>query len=225
MCVQVNIEPLELLLWVHTCWASLYQYLECLFLQREAIDQFILLADDNFKLTKKDWEHFNIMKKALHEPAIMQQSFSEVKSPTVWRVIPSFEFLIECWESMVGHPDFHEVKGALDAGIKNLKKWYHHVDDTSTAYFICLVLNSKIKDVYFQVQWNNEQYQEGMKQLEGVFDKYYKPPESADSAMSGLAEAKNIASSSKTVPRMYRSSFILHAVQSYQQVEKVSSNP
>ncbi|KAF9004350.1 hypothetical protein BDQ17DRAFT_1325721 [Cyathus striatus] len=107
--------------------------------KREAIDQFILLADNSnripdlpgnrlyseFKLTKKDWECLNIMK-ALH------QSFSKVKSPTVWRVIPSLEFLIECWESMVGHSDFHEVKGALDTGIKNLKKWYHCVDDTST---------------------------------------------------------------------------------------------
>ncbi|KAF9004347.1 hypothetical protein BDQ17DRAFT_1424784 [Cyathus striatus] len=83
----------------------------------------------------------------------------------------------------------------------------------------------KIKDVYFQVQWNNEQYQEGMKQLEGVFDEYYRPLESADSAMSGSAEAKNIASLSKTVPRIYGSSFLLHAVQSYQWVEKVSSNP
>ncbi|KAF8981567.1 hypothetical protein BDQ17DRAFT_1337289 [Cyathus striatus] len=178
MCVQVALEPLELLLW------------------REAVDQFILLADDSnrvpdlpgnrlysdFKLTKKDWERLNIMKKALH--------FSEVKSPTVWRVIPSLEFLIERWKSMVGHPNFHEVKGALDAGIKNLKKWYHRVDDTSTAYFICLVLDPKIKDVYFQVQWNDEQYQEGMKRLEGVFDEYYRPPESADSAMSSLAEVK-----------------------------------
>ncbi|KAF9004669.1 hypothetical protein BDQ17DRAFT_1354476 [Cyathus striatus] len=49
-CTQVDIDPLELLLWVRTRWALLYQFLECLFKQKLAVDQFILLADDSDKV-------------------------------------------------------------------------------------------------------------------------------------------------------------------------------
>ncbi|KAF9003446.1 ribonuclease H-like domain-containing protein [Cyathus striatus] len=186
MCAQVDIELLELLLW--------------------AVDQFILLADDNFKLTRKDWDCLNIMMKVLAEPAIMQQSFSEVKSPTVWRVIPSLEFLIECWESMAKKSDFYEVKVLLRQVLR-----------TSINGIIMLmipllhILSVLIKDVYFHVQWNEEQYQEGMKQLEGVFDKYYRPPESINSLSNDSAKGNIIEQSS---PK-----------NSFQQVEKVLSNP
>jgi hypothetical protein len=62
-CNQLDIPPLELLLWVRTCWASLFKFLECfiklrvmrnLFLTMshaqshtlsQAINQFILLTD------------------------------------------------------------------------------------------------------------------------------------------------------------------------------------
>ncbi|KAF9000310.1 hypothetical protein BDQ17DRAFT_1427309 [Cyathus striatus] len=94
---------------------------------------------------------------------------------------------------MVNKSDFYKVKGTLEAGIKNPKKWHHHVDDTSTVYFIYLILDPKIKYVYFHVQWNEEQYQEGMKWLEGVFDEYYRPPKpinplSNDSAKGNIIE-------------------------------------
>ncbi|KAF8997520.1 hypothetical protein BDQ17DRAFT_1329357 [Cyathus striatus] len=69
------------------------------------------------------------------------------------------------------------MKPAIQQGLQNLKKWYHCAEDTSMAYFICLVLVPKIKNVYFHRHWKNSEYQEGMRRLEAVFDEYYKPPE------------------------------------------------
>jgi hypothetical protein len=34
-------------------------------------------------------------------------------------------------------PKFCEMMPAIEAGLENLKKWYHRTDDTD-AYFICL---------------------------------------------------------------------------------------
>jgi hypothetical protein len=68
----------------------------------------------------------------------VQQTFSNKHIPTVWRIIPSLEFLIKHWESMVEQPRYRDVKEAITEGIQSLKKWYRKVDDTSAEYFICL---------------------------------------------------------------------------------------
>ena len=65
------------------------------------------------------------------------QSFSASQHPTVWRAIPVLEFLLESWTNMSEHPKFDEMSDALNAGIKNLDKWYRKIDDTDV-YFICL---------------------------------------------------------------------------------------
>ncbi|KAF8263687.1 hypothetical protein EI94DRAFT_1806841 [Lactarius quietus] len=46
-CTQVNITPLELLLWIRTCWGSLFTFLERFIHLKLAVNQFILLADEN----------------------------------------------------------------------------------------------------------------------------------------------------------------------------------
>jgi hypothetical protein len=58
--------------------------------------------------------------------------------PTVWQIVPSFEFLIKCWETMAKQPEYQGLKGALDEGVKSLCKWYGRVESTSPGYFICL---------------------------------------------------------------------------------------
>ncbi|KAH9032005.1 hypothetical protein EDB85DRAFT_2145758 [Lactarius pseudohatsudake] len=84
---------------------------------------------------------------ALREPSNLQQTFSNVHSPTVWRIVSSFEFLIKCWELMATKPQHEELKDALDSGVKSLKKWYGRVNSTSSAYFICLVLNPGVTNL------------------------------------------------------------------------------
>jgi hypothetical protein len=85
-CSQVNIQPLELLLWVHTRWASLYKFFDrilqlrkvchfsfnsfsglslCLFMQ--GIDQFVLLVDASDKVPdlpkNRSYANFQLTKK------------------------------------------------------------------------------------------------------------------------------------------------------------------
>ena len=68
----------------------------------------------------------------------MQQTFSNKWTPTVWCIIPTLEFLIKWWESMVEQPRFYDIKKAITQGVQNMKKWYYKVDNTLAAYFICL---------------------------------------------------------------------------------------
>jgi hypothetical protein len=72
------------------------------------------------------------------EPADVQQTFSNEHSPTVWRIIPSLEFLVKRWETMASQPRFRDVREAITEGVQNFKKWYQKVDETSDAYFICI---------------------------------------------------------------------------------------
>jgi len=64
--------------------------------------------------------------------------FSSERAPTVWRIVPSFEFLLERWETMATHPNHRGLQDALDEGVKSLRKWYGRVSGTSPTYFICL---------------------------------------------------------------------------------------
>ena len=63
----------------------------------------------------------------LQEPSNVQQTFSSERTPTIWRIIPSLEFLIKRWESMAIQPRYCDVKTAIDEGIQSLKsgiaKW------------------------------------------------------------------------------------------------------
>lgn len=94
-CNQVGITPLELLLWIRTCWGSLFSFLERFIklkavgylsqisshslTPRQAVIQFILLADASeavpsltrkrcyadFHLNHRDWERLVLIKDAL----------------------------------------------------------------------------------------------------------------------------------------------------------------
>jgi len=146
----------------------------------QGVDQFILLADASekvpnlskdrsyadYQLSKKDWDRLEVIHEVLREPSNVQQTFSSERTPTVWRIIPSLEFLIKRWESMVGQPRYRDVKKAITEGIQSLTKWYRKVDNTSAAYFICLVLDPNVKDLYCRHQWDLEQYAAGMTRLE-----------------------------------------------------------
>src|SRR3954454_1567176 len=71
------------------------------------------------------------------EPANATQSFSSSSHPTVSRTIPVLEYMQTVWENMANDPKFQVVEDAIQAGLKNLGKWYQKVDDTDV-YFICL---------------------------------------------------------------------------------------
>lgn len=55
----------------------------------------------------------------MQEPADVQQTFSNERSPTVWRIIPSLEFLIKRWETMAGQPRYRDLRDAIAEGVQN----------------------------------------------------------------------------------------------------------
>ncbi|KAJ7815702.1 hypothetical protein B0H14DRAFT_3745409 [Mycena olivaceomarginata] len=201
-CCMVSLKELELLLRVRTRWASLYKCLDRALEQRKAIDQFVNSADDSeklpslrkkayreYKLSRAEWDKIKMIHEALREPANATQSFSFERTPTVFRIIPTFEFLIKRWETMALQPQYLEIRDALAEGVKSLQKWYHRADTTSSAYFICMntlwqlfhkcvanlhtVLDPSIKDQYFRAKWDADRFGKAKEQLENVFDKYY----------------------------------------------------
>jgi hypothetical protein len=44
-CLQVGIQPLELLLWIRTRWASLYKFLERIIIQRKVCQSSLYLLN------------------------------------------------------------------------------------------------------------------------------------------------------------------------------------
>lgn len=129
----------------------------------------------------------------MQEPANVTQTFSRERTPTVWRIIPTLEFLIKRWETMSTQPRYDEIKEALSDGVEGLKKWFHRAETSSDAYFICLgmdhvhhctaasthgnsVLDPNIKDVYFKSRWTDEQYKKGIKGLEKAVCSILSPP-------------------------------------------------
>jgi len=85
---------------------------------------------------------------------------------------------------MSEHPKFAEISVAINAGMKNLDKWYNKIDDTNV-YFICLggrssysrtilltdkslALDPKWKLAYTRAKWDEEYFNAGVEELENV---------------------------------------------------------
>ncbi|KIJ51774.1 hypothetical protein M422DRAFT_244123 [Sphaerobolus stellatus SS14] len=154
----------------------------------QAFDKFCLLADDsdqvpklrkkryiNFKLSRAEWTMIELMQEVLAEPFSATQSFSNAGQPSLSFGLLTLEYLQYVWENFVKLPKFKLVKVALEAGLKNLNKWYKCTDN-SNAYFICLVLDLSSKLAYVEEHWDHKWLKLGKIQLETVFDAYYQPP-------------------------------------------------
>ncbi|KAN0135777.1 hypothetical protein V8E53_006417 [Lactarius tabidus] len=72
---------------------------------------------------------------------------------------------------MAKYMQHHVLKDMVNEGIKSLQKWNSCVNGSlSPAYFICLILDPTVKDLYFQCQWSSKQYATSMAQLKEVQD-------------------------------------------------------
>ncbi|KAJ6615772.1 hypothetical protein B0H10DRAFT_1915667 [Mycena sp. CBHHK59/15] len=122
---------------------------------------------------------------------------------------------------MSTQPKFAEIEDVLLEGVKSLKKWFHRAETTSGAYFICLVLNPGIKDVYFRAHWGDEEYKAGMEAFEEAFDRY-----SAANHDNEDTEMSTAPVEAKPAPlARYGSSFLMDAVNSVQQAERARAHP
>jgi hypothetical protein len=138
LCKDENLPPLQLLKWVCTRWASLYDLITCLLDVHSACNKFTLLADDDhrvpnlrfpktyamFKLNEGEWCLLKLIRDGLREPALSCQSFSSATQPTVYRAFPILESMMQKWERMVENPKYAQIVPALKAGLENLCKWY-----------------------------------------------------------------------------------------------------
>jgi hypothetical protein len=186
LCKDENLPPLELLKWVRTRWASLYDLINRMLDVRPACNKFTLLADDDdrvpnlkfpksygmFKLSESEWRLLELIRDGLKEPALSCQSFSRASRPTVYRAFPVLEFMQQKWENMVKTPKYAQIAPALEAGLKNLRKWYRILDESSI-YFICLVLDPRLKMAYFQTHWEEEYLDAGKQSLEQTVSHYF----------------------------------------------------
>ncbi|KAJ7192883.1 hypothetical protein GGX14DRAFT_405939 [Mycena pura] len=107
------------------------------------------------------------------EPANATQTFSNERTPTVYRVIPTLEFLIKRWETMAEQPRYSEISVALLYGVANLQKWLNRTETTSIAYFICMDLDPTIKDRYFRTKWDAERLEVAKTRMEQVVHACY----------------------------------------------------
>jgi len=90
LCKDESLPPLQLLKWIHTRWALLYDLITCLLDVRPTCNKFTLLANDDhrvpnlkfpkmygiFKLNKGEWCLLELICNGLREPALSCQSFS-----------------------------------------------------------------------------------------------------------------------------------------------------
>jgi hypothetical protein len=85
------------------------------------------------------------------------------------------------WENMAAQDKFEPIKDAIEAGLRNIVKWYRRTDETSI-YFVAhgsvacssflpsyllnmvlyLVLNPTIKDRYLRAAWEDQYVEAGM---------------------------------------------------------------
>src|SRR6266481_6929929 len=71
------------------------------------------------------------------EPADAQMSFTSEHHPSVGFAILFLEFLQTRWEELLDDEEFAPVHHGIEAGLKNLSKWYCKLDEMDV-YFICL---------------------------------------------------------------------------------------
>jgi hypothetical protein len=160
-------------------WASLYDLIIRLLDVCPACNKFTLLADDDqrvpklkppktyamFKLTDVEWSFLELIRDGLREPVLSCQSFSHATRPTIYRAFPVIESMQQKWERMAKNPKYAQIIPRLEAGLSNLCKWYQSLDDSSI-YFICLILDPRVKMAYFQKHWEDEYPEAGTCALE-----------------------------------------------------------
>jgi hypothetical protein len=60
------------------------------------------------------------------------------------------ELIQDKWENMLHNFDYENLKGAITAGLENIRKWYWRMDDTNV-YIMCMALNPVIKLVFMRI--------------------------------------------------------------------------
>ncbi|KAG2354069.1 hypothetical protein BDR07DRAFT_637171 [Suillus spraguei] len=119
---------------------------------------------------------------------------------------------------MAAHEKFSSITHALEAGLKNLKKWSQKTDDTDV-YFICLALDPNYKLEYARSQWKSDTFDEGVRKLTAAFDQYHTPVAATPQPILVLS------ASSRPSTVQYGHSWMRSAILSRQSSERTIDNP
>ncbi|KAM6502733.1 hypothetical protein JOM56_002710 [Amanita muscaria] len=190
ICTSQGCPPWDIRLWVRTRWRSLSDCFHVFLCQRKAINAFCFLADSkcgipplqsdgkawsDYTLTEPEWRiielAYNCLKCNRKVIAEMHGELSAFKTPTIHKVFPLLEKLQSDWKDLLIDDEYEPVHHAIEAGLKNVQKWYKETNDTSM-YFISHVLDPTRKRRYLDAAWEPEWIERGMKRLRAIFLKY-----------------------------------------------------
>ncbi|KAF8622966.1 hypothetical protein AX15_006605, partial [Amanita polypyramis BW_CC] len=175
----------EPMLWVHTQWGSLSNCFTTALALQKAFNHFCCLADSNeglpclshgkfwanYCLSSREWE---IVRLACDCLKVLRDIHGELPSstmPTCFKVFLLLEMLQSQWEDFLQDEAYEPVHPALEAGLKNMQKWYCKTDDTSI-YFISHMLDPTCKLTYINIAWDDNYIEMNMECLRKINLKY-----------------------------------------------------
>ncbi|CAL1714259.1 unnamed protein product [Somion occarium] len=233
-CRAATIEVLELLPYCKTRWGSWFGVLGHLLVLKKAVIAFINQADDSdevpnveknqpkyisYRLSSEEWKFIELIHEVLKEASKVQETFSSESVPTLWLVLPVYEQFIRVWESFTQRSDMKPLVPMLNAGINNLRKYYN-LSDRSPAHIVCLYLDPRVKDAYFQSAWTEEGQVEARVIMERIFDEYQAHRQPNASESSNEAPGPSSSGISQGVTGSYGFAFIENATANRRQREK-----
>ena len=180
----------------------------------QAIDDFCVLADNDrdlpplrrgkkwadYRLSGLEWQIIELARDCLKVSALSSHIFpaefsyqivadthgelSAHKTSTIHMVFPLIEKVQSDWENHCLNPVYAPVKHALEAGLKNMSKWYRKADDTliyfiSHGMYTCfwlknmiyvwqLVLDPTRKLSYLDAAWEPEWVEAGKNRMKEI---------------------------------------------------------
>ncbi|KAG1802801.1 uncharacterized protein HD556DRAFT_1206934, partial [Suillus plorans] len=85
---------------------------------------------EKYKLSKEEWKLLTLIHEVLAEAAKVQEMFSAEYYPTIWQILPSYEYLLAQWHEFSADPRMITLWPAIEAGIESLKKYYNKTDNS-----------------------------------------------------------------------------------------------
>lgn len=164
-----------------TRWNSWYKMISSAIPLSDAIDIFFHRRPESTldKLQPEDWTHLQKMQDFLvffNDATIS----SEGRTDTLECVLPTMDFLLECFEEWKKTHALDPFIGpCCNAGWKKLEKYYA-LTDRSPAYIAAMVLCPAQKWQYIEEQWDENWLEDCQKKMRAFWEKEYKSTGSLD---------------------------------------------
>ncbi|RDB25436.1 hypothetical protein Hypma_008116 [Hypsizygus marmoreus] len=125
----------------------------------------------SYHFSSEEWDLLFLILEVLEEAANAQEQFSSEIDPSVWWILPTYEYFMSQWHNLADRPDIKPIRHAILLGVKYLEKYYNK-SDNSSANILSIYLNPCTKDAYFANHWNFSGQEHACIVMEHTFDKY-----------------------------------------------------